>query len=954
MVTGCSSSTITSVHSRMMETGGLREPPEHGLKKFWQEHFKMSGTRSEPNEGDKADDESHALVAESNRKKQSYVKKSSAGNSQSVNSEAHIHGFPGITEPSLTSAQHQQYSLQQQQLQQQQLEHQEQQQQQQILLHMLVEQHLAMEQNVSDPQIQSQIPVAYPGAGPQSTMLPVTHVLQQGQFQLYLQPPPKYTENQSAALKQWNQTAVVTFPVTSHPGTSFPVTPMQMASLPVSSFPGSSLPVSSLPVSSFPVNSLPVTSFPVNINQFSNLPQHSNQQHNSGISYSNVVTNSRPDISTKPAPNITRKRPTDLPTPLFQTAVPHHQLSFMPQQISTGNNSINEQKRSVDTACGQRQLPSQIFQQMSVNSGLRYQLQTAQGVFNIESVVPDNHHHLNVQQNEAETDAKTTANPGPSLSDINMESQNSTHQVTSCIYKPVPVLDKETGTTRIIYVPDNSENTPFQQQVLEVVATESNTSANIPQVIPDVESNIPITVHINNDGTFTLTMIEDNVSPQNQLIFTHFNSEANNARPTPQATPSEPRSAQMILPNSSQSLSSPNGSSINQSESPLPQSYLHPSQGGHSHLAPLQGSNSCTVTVPVLAHAHRVQTIEPTNVPKFFKTNSYADISVDTSSKVQHSVLPSQDGNTGMSTKEHLHKLVVSRKKKHSGGEDGQKKDVIEKELARKSRNVSGASNSSRKSVIISHVSTRKHHDSGTEALYRLLGVGTHSRHVSGNSDLGDRSRKSSGNSLISDTSSLPFSNLPSPNIFLDREKGIFCIQSEGGDQCEIEASPYIEEMLRLAEMEPHANFHGLSERCIFKHMVQSMNNASADNTTNVQAHDSDGGWRMAENVETETSNLVMEKSGLSLNENSSIPQLVEQAASGQLESMNTVKRKNKSNNEKTTKKARHRKILDSSKARRKSMASQDHSTVTRLDIGFELNETGDEIVVDSSHLKAN
>ena len=34
-VTGCSQSTISKVNDQMRRTGGDREPPEHGLKKYW-------------------------------------------------------------------------------------------------------------------------------------------------------------------------------------------------------------------------------------------------------------------------------------------------------------------------------------------------------------------------------------------------------------------------------------------------------------------------------------------------------------------------------------------------------------------------------------------------------------------------------------------------------------------------------------------------------------------------------------------------------------------------------------------------------------------------------------------------------------------------------------------------------------------------------------------------------
>jgi hypothetical protein len=40
MVTGCSQTTIARVYNQMIDTGGLRDPPEHGMKRVWQEHYK--------------------------------------------------------------------------------------------------------------------------------------------------------------------------------------------------------------------------------------------------------------------------------------------------------------------------------------------------------------------------------------------------------------------------------------------------------------------------------------------------------------------------------------------------------------------------------------------------------------------------------------------------------------------------------------------------------------------------------------------------------------------------------------------------------------------------------------------------------------------------------------------------------------------------------------------------
>jgi hypothetical protein len=40
MVAGCSYATICLVSDQMRRTQGEREPPEHGLRKWWQDHPK--------------------------------------------------------------------------------------------------------------------------------------------------------------------------------------------------------------------------------------------------------------------------------------------------------------------------------------------------------------------------------------------------------------------------------------------------------------------------------------------------------------------------------------------------------------------------------------------------------------------------------------------------------------------------------------------------------------------------------------------------------------------------------------------------------------------------------------------------------------------------------------------------------------------------------------------------
>ncbi|XP_053380699.1 uncharacterized protein LOC123547928 [Mercenaria mercenaria] len=60
MVTGCSQTTIARVYNQMIDTGGIRDPPEHGMKRVWQEHYKQTKT----SEGNK-DTSSSTVSAES-------------------------------------------------------------------------------------------------------------------------------------------------------------------------------------------------------------------------------------------------------------------------------------------------------------------------------------------------------------------------------------------------------------------------------------------------------------------------------------------------------------------------------------------------------------------------------------------------------------------------------------------------------------------------------------------------------------------------------------------------------------------------------------------------------------------------------------------------------------------------------------------------------------------------
>lgn len=123
---------------------------------------------------------------------------------------------------------------------------------------------------------------------------------------------------------------------------------------------------------------------------------------------------------------------------------------------------------------------------------------------------------------------------------------------------------------------------------------------------------------------------------------------------------------------------------------------------------------------------------------------------------------------------------VSGRKSRNSSGSS--EKSRNSSASSEKSRNFSGSSEKSRK--LSDHgqecyLDIRNEHFNDGHFMSKLDKI--RHRQMSGNSDHNDRSRKSSGNS-ISDTSShvsgLTLSNLASPNIFHDKDKGIFFMQS--------------------------------------------------------------------------------------------------------------------------------------------------------------------------------
>lgn len=164
-------------------------------------------------------------------------------------------------------------------------------------------------------------------------------------------------------------------------------------------------------------------------------------------------------------------------------------------------------------------------------------------------------------------------------------------------------------------------------------------------------------------------------------------------------------------------------------------------------------------------------------------------------------------------SRENLQFNVLNQKEVVSNITDKPQKSVVKSRNSsgnsRKSRNSSGSSELLRKSVVQFSNTVRSesqeehsHRDTSLEQFSESHIVSklnkNRPRQLSGNSEHGDRSRKSSGNSLISESSShasgLTLSNLASPNIFHDKDKGIFFIQSlDGLELNEIDGSHIVD-----------------------------------------------------------------------------------------------------------------------------------------------------------------
>ncbi|WAR32022.1 hypothetical protein MAR_034564, partial [Mya arenaria] len=218
MVTGCSNSTITKVCNHMTLTGGIRDPPEHGLKKYWQEHFKKAGTRSENTETQDAE------IAEGSGKRKKTVSEHPS-KSQSPPAVSHPPAVPASTGHMVVQGRAQTHTSRESELPSM-----------QVIPN-------SRNSSLTGQQILNQ-PVKIPLTNKDVDLNPP--MMDHSNFQLFMPPPPKYRENLSYTNKLREMSRNMTFsmtsqPMTPHLVTSHHVTSHQMTSLPVTTLSMTSL-----------------------------------------------------------------------------------------------------------------------------------------------------------------------------------------------------------------------------------------------------------------------------------------------------------------------------------------------------------------------------------------------------------------------------------------------------------------------------------------------------------------------------------------------------------------------------------------------------------------------------------------------------------------------------------------------------------------------------------------
>ena len=584
----------------------------------------------------------------------------------------------------------------------------------------------------------------------QSVQNDVTPSLNSTNFQLFMPPPPKYGENQSI-YRPGNQSNIMT--------------------------------------------SLPEQQILANVNQ-SNFHQTEAKYGNQSSEKSLFIPQQMQQMRILNLDNIPYMR-------------------NMPQSIDPPFRILNSFSLNMENPQG----PGNLAQQMSLDPSQVFQLVTDQGVFNIQSIVPvpmHNHPIPNVVNgppvpqtvSHFSVDSNVAGNQlllNQPMALENMENGSTNKDNGTCLYRPVPVYNSSTGLTQIVYVPDMTDH-----------QSGGSPLGNIPLVV-SVGGN-PLSVP-NIDGRNVLERVDARSFHQNQELATVTSQTASSVANTP---------SQICVSYETQSQ---------ETGEPIIQQFILP-----------PGDQSGVVTLPIITPGNKPVQQKETGVAMTtndVSINQSYSVKVSQRSKgknepqllVQGSPLTQEnlqghlktiDGKL-QSVKQHKHDPTKPRvKSRHVSGasrsrnESGRSRSRNESGLGSRSRNesgtsrsrnisgtdrsrnISGLSNASKTSLIMAHVTKKLHslQEHMFESGHRLV-PRSRSRQVSGNSEAaGDRSRKSSGNSLLSENSSLPFSNLSSPNIFLDKEKGVFFIQSlDGLEMCEIGASPSFEEMIRGTEV---------------------------------------------------------------------------------------------------------------------------------------------------------
>lgn len=791
MVTGCSQSTIANVYSQMLDTGGVRDPPEHGMKRVWQDHYKQTRV-SEGNKDCRSSVSSVESTSQEVTSSHRLTNQSTVIDFENLNA-GRQQKLSWIQDVRKNQQQQQQLALQLQELvsakqkpaqldqypgSAQQLISQMQIQPTEVIKNPLLKSNGAsVNQFLYFPSTTLTCSNSTPSSNSGHINVGQGHYnTSQGHIQqIVLHPPPQYGINQSSTERCWNQ---------SH---------------------------------------LP---FPFNVNQ-TNFLLSGDQQL---LPVTHVLKNGPEQ------PLVSRNEPA-IDIPLAKT---------LPEQFESSETSV-QITENTNTGFLITQTPSKICNDSNVATGghtvsmhkrsqspavRQYQVSQAVPMFHFQSQGSDQptSEHISSAVQTPEHNVRFTP-----VSD----SQHITENLTSNIYFQIIPEIPVTTNSSLIEKPVSSKDPTvsedrrnYSHQLLprseQTRQSSDSYQPNLSKIqskqgIDTGEKDIERVKEKQLDGMHRISVAaterlhkhsSKNIVQTGETIENHTTMILNNVPNQADQSLQQVNQTQLYLPVSLLQSSHTNQMQPMQIPSQIQISFQTCSSENNQQKTTQQIvlPHGDIITLPLMPiSANKDVTVTGEHCVTNIRENSSLPLKTDLSNLVIE--------NSGANMLQgHLQLQPVGQKCIETSETSKQQKSAVKVRNTsgncKKSRNSSGSSEKTRRSVVQFSSTVRSESGQGisdknislehvSESNFTKL-TKNRQRQASGNSEQGDRSRKSSGNSLISETSShasgLTLSNLASPNIFHDKDKGIFFIQSLDGLELNEIDSTHISDFIQAVE----------------------------------------------------------------------------------------------------------------------------------------------------------